>query len=188
MSEQEQLNQFWNREALIGQAKGMSSSLDDGYYDVALVKATPAFDKGGVACVKGEFDVLAPESAKGRKHFENFRFGNEDDPKADLPETQLESMGMKLARSICEVTETPANNRLFATLFGDLLNKPFTARIDAKPNKKTGEKYTNIRRVMPLHKVPARIDGQAIAAAATTGTNGSTPASGPMVGVEFAAE
>lgn len=134
-------------------------SLLDGWYDVEFNKLVATLDQNGLLFVKGELDVLAPENAKGRKHFENLYIGTHADPLAALPDTRKNAPGDRTLVLVAKFTDVPANAQNPAAFHAALLHKPFTARIALGKKNKDGKQYTNIQRVVKLGAIPAAIDG-----------------------------
>ncbi len=151
---------------------------DTGQYDWVVGKLEPKVGDNGLYCIEGEFPVQAP-AGFAFPYRRTLWIGTKKDPFAKLPETRLNSPGLRFLKNIAKVNNIPTHDQSDAALCAALRGRGFGCRIEA--NTYTGKdgkekKGTDFgRNVTPIGMIPARLDKQTAtlsAPAAAASTNG----------------
>ena len=173
----------WNQTTPYSQIKdSLGITADDaGQFDFVVKSLTPTESKpsansdGGIYCIEGEFGVLAPAGFTF-PYRRTLYIGTKKDKMAQLPETRLNSPGLRFLRNIAKANHLPTNDQSDAQLCTSLMGKAFGCRIEARPYTQNGveKKGTDFgRNVTPAGMIPAKLDSVGAAATAPAGTNGS---------------
>lgn len=143
--------------------------LEGGQYDFLVGKLEPQLDKNGLYVIAGEFPVLAPAGFQ-HPYKRVLYVGTKKDNLARLPDTRLNSPGLRFLKNIAKVNELPTNDQSDAALCASINGKPFGCRIeettykDANGNEKKGSDFGN--NVTKVGLIPAKLDRTPLAAVA----------------------
>lgn len=126
------------------------ADLDNGGYEFNCIKAEVAHTRESDEHPErlmyvATFEVVGPESHKGRIHIERFVIGNDEDPEAEELETLMKTPGAKSFKSLCDamgVQIPDGDEEACEAIVGE---KVF-GHIEKRANKDTGQVYVNVRR------------------------------------------
>lgn len=189
--QQAALQQAWNGTVTpYSQIQDGGGITETGQYDFLVGKLEPTIAANGMYAIVGEFPVQAPTGF-------NFPFrrtlyiGTQKDKLAALPETRLNSPGLRFLKNIAKANNIPTNDQSDAALCQAIVGRAFGNRVvTGKPyTGKDGKQRTGLefgRNVTPAGLIPAKVDNeQAVSAPASEAahTNG-----GAVAGAAFDAE
>ncbi len=142
-----------------------------GQYDWLVKSLTPKVDDDGCYYIEGEFSIALPAELRTTPAWRRSLYvgtkrqskdGRAPDPMAKLPETRLNSPGIRFLKLIAKASGTPINDQADSTLCGALIGKGFGCPVvEGKPykDKATGEEKAGGvefgRNVTPAGTVPA---------------------------------
>lgn len=134
---------------------------DAGQYDLLVGKLTPKLgENNGIYCIEGEFPVQAP-AGFAFPYRRTLWIGSKKDKLAELPETRLNSPGLRFLKQIAKANNIPTNDQSDAALCAALLGRAFGVPIEATEytaqdgTKKKGTDFG--RNVTPAGMIPARL-------------------------------
>lgn len=161
--------------------------LEGGQYDFLVGKLEPQFDKNGLYCIAGEFPVTAPTGFQ-HPYKRTLYVGTKKDPQAKLPETRLNSPGLRFLKNIAKANNIPTNDQSDAALCASINGRAFGCRVeettykDANGQDKKGSDFG--RNVTPAGMIPARLDKQPVQSAAPAAQANGADLSGAAFGSE----
>lgn len=159
---------------------------DLGQYDFLIKALVPKIGDNGLYCVEGEFTIEEPKGFSAYRR--TLWIGSKKDPMAKLPETRLNSPGLRFLKNIAKVNNLPTNDQSDAALCAAITGRGFGCRIE-KGNEYTAKDGTKKfgtdfgRNVTPKGMIPAKLDRAT--AATPMGTNGAAP---DLAGASFGGE
>jgi len=160
-----------------------SLGLEGGQYDFLVGKLEPTLDKNGLYCIAGEFPVLAPTGFQ-QPYKRTLYVGTHKDKLAKLPETRLNSPGLRFLKNIAKANDLPTNDQSDAALCAQITGRAFGCRVEETEYESNGVKKKGSdfgRNVTPAGAIPAKLDK----VAAAPMSNGHD--TGAAAGAEFGA-
>ena len=176
----------------------VGSAFEKGQFDFTVATLVPSTDKSGLYVITIGLAANAPASIanlpnKGNVFTRTLYIGTHKDKLAELPDTRLNSPGLRFLKQIAEANKLPTNAQSDAQMCAQLLGRQFgVALVDGKPyqdpkdpTNPDGTKKMKPgglefgRTVTPAGLIPAKLEREA----ATATTAPAQPAA--TVGAKF---
>jgi len=159
------LNAAWNQVTPYSQIKTDGFNPEPGQFDLTVKTLSPLTAENGMYAIKGEFTIDAPTTSHVKTYTRTLYVGTKKDNMAQLPETRLNSPGLRFLKAVAAANKVSTNDQSDAALCKAITGKKFGCRIeetsytDRNGNEKKGSDFG--RNVTPVGTVPARLDREA---------------------------